>query len=100
MNKLSRRQLLKFSAAGAAGAMAAPYFIPSGVLAADGKRGANQRITVGAIGVGGRATLLLQQLPEDGQLVALCDCNVPRAEKFKADHKGNWPIAIRSLVEK
>ncbi len=92
MNKLSRRQLLKFSAAGAAGAMAAPYFIPSGVLAADGKRGANERITVGAIGVGGRATLLLQQLPEDGQLVALCDCNVPRAEKFKADHKGNWPI--------
>ena len=75
MRKLSRRQLLKFGAAGAAGAMAAPYFIPSGVLAADGKPGANERVAVGAIGVGGRATLLLQQLPEDGQLVALCDCN-------------------------
>ena len=92
MSKLSRRRLLKLGAAGAAGAMAAPYFIPTGVLAADGKPGANERVAVGAIGVGGRATLLLQQLPEDGQLIALCDCNVPRAEKFKADHKGNWPI--------
>ena len=68
MSKLSRRQLLKLGAAGAAGAMAAPYFIPSGVLAADGKPGANERVAVGAIGVGGRATLLLQQLPEDGQI--------------------------------
>ena len=71
--------------------MAAPYFIPSGVLAADGKPGPTTRHR--------RrdrrrrsCTLLLQQLPEDGQLVALCDCNVPRAEKFKADHQGDWPI--------
>ena len=58
MTRLSRRQLLKVGAAGAAGAMAVPYFIPSGVLAADGKPAANERITVGAIGVGGRASLL------------------------------------------
>src|SRR5574340_913963 len=91
MSRLSRRELLK-SAAAAAGAIAVPYYIPRGVLAADGKPGANGRVTIGAIGVGGRATLLLEQLPEDGQIVALCDCIVPRAEKFKADHKGNWPI--------
>jgi hypothetical protein len=48
MKELSRRQLLKAGAAGAAGAMAAPYFIPSGVLAAEDKPGANERITVGA----------------------------------------------------
>jgi len=60
MSKLSRRQLLKCGAAGAAGAIAAPYFISSGVLAAGGKPGANERIAVGAIGVGHRATLLLQ----------------------------------------
>ena len=72
--------------------MAAPYFVPSSVFAADGKPGANDRITIGAIGVGGRASLLLKQLPEAGQIVALCDCNLPRAEKFKARHKGNWPV--------
>ena len=64
MSEFSRRQLLKYGAVGAAGVIAAPYFIPSGVLAADGKPGANERITIGAIGVGGRATLLLDQLPE------------------------------------
>ncbi len=89
---LSRRHLLKLAAAGAAGAFAAPYFIPSGVLAAGGRPGANERVTVGAIGVGGRATLLLNQLPEAAEIVALCDCNLPRAEKFKADHKGSWPV--------
>ncbi len=47
---------------------------------------------MGAIGVGGRATLLLQQLPESAQIVALSDCNLPRAEGFKSKHKGNWPI--------
>jgi len=87
-----RRDFIKLAAAGTAGAIAAPYFIPSGVLAADGKPGANERITVGAIGVGGRATLLLEQLPESARIVALCDCNLPRAEKFKADHKGSWPV--------
>ena len=54
--------------------------------------GANENITIGAIGVGGRATLLLDQLPEDGQIVALCDCNLPRAEAFKSKRKGDWPV--------
>ena len=92
MNRLSRRQLLKIGAAGTAGAMATPYFIPSSVLAADDKPGANDRITIGAIGVGRRATLLLEQLPPAAQIVALCDCNLPRAEGFKAKKKGNRPV--------
>ena len=92
MDTFSRRQFLKSGIAGAAVASAVPYFVPRGVLAADGKPGANDRVAVAAIGVGGRATLLLQQLPEDGRIIALCDCNVSRAEKFKADHKGQWPI--------
>jgi predicted dehydrogenase len=92
MNSLSRRQLLRYGVAGAAGAIAAPYFIPSGVLAADGKPGANERITIGAIGVGGRAGLLLDQLPKNAQIVALCDCNLPRAESFKVSRKDTWPI--------
>jgi predicted dehydrogenase len=92
MNRLSRRQWLKCGATGAFGAVAAPSLIPSGVLAADGKPGANQRTTIGAIGVGGRASLLLDQLPEAGQIVALCDCNLPRAEAYKASRKGDWPV--------
>ncbi len=92
MSRLSRREWLKYSAAGAAGAMAAPYFIPSGVLAADGRPGANERIAVGAIGVGYRATLLLDQLPEDARIVALCDCNLSRAVAFREKKQGCWPV--------
>lgn len=91
--KLGRREFLKRAGGSvAAVGMAAPWFVPRHVLAAPGRPGANERITVGAIGVGGRASLLLQQLPESAQIVALCDCNLPRAEKFKASAQANWPV--------
>lgn len=92
MSPLSRRQWLKRTAAAAATGLAVPYFVPRGVLASEGRPGANDRVTVGCIGVGGRATLLLNQLPEGAQIVALCDCNLPRAEKYKAEHQGDWPV--------
>jgi len=92
MDNLSRRQWLRRAAGTAVGGFAAPYLIPAGVLAADDRPGANGRVTIGAIAVGGRATLLLNQLPAGAQIVALCDCNLPRAEKYKADKQGDWPI--------
>ena len=57
-----------------------------------GQIGPNDQIRVGAIGVGGRASLLLQQLPESAKIVALCDCQLPRAEAFKAKAKESWPV--------
>lgn len=92
IRSLSRRQFLGAGAALSASALGAPLFIPRDVLSAPDKPGANDRIRVGAIGVGGRATLLLQQLPEAAEIVALCDCNLPRAEAFKAKAKGDWPV--------
>ena len=89
MSRLSRRQLLQ---CGAAAAVAAPWFIPSGILAANGQPGPNDRIGVGGIGVGGRARMLLDQLPKDGRLVALSDCRVAAAEQYKSHKKGDWPI--------
>lgn len=88
----SRRGFLRTVASTAATAFAAPLIVPRHVLAAPGKPGANDRITVGAIGVGGRASLLLQQLPESAEIVALADCNLPRAEAFKAKAQKNWPV--------
>jgi predicted dehydrogenase len=85
---VARRQFVKQLLA--AGTL--PTLIPRHVLGGGGKPGANQRITVAAIGVGHRCSLLLEQLPDDAQLVALCDCNQPRAEDFKKKHNGQWPI--------
>ncbi|REK19477.1 MAG: gfo/Idh/MocA family oxidoreductase [Planctomycetota bacterium] len=76
----------------ATGAMGAPMFIPRTALAAPGKPGANERIRVGAIGVGGRGKLLLEQLPDGAEIVALSDCNLPRAEAFKASQQADWPV--------
>ncbi|MEX0977985.1 MAG: Gfo/Idh/MocA family oxidoreductase [Pirellulales bacterium] len=96
----SRRRFLGTTAGTLAAG--APLFISRRALAAPGKPGANERITVGAIGVGGRAALLLQQLPESAQIVALADCNLPRAEAFKAKMKGNWPVVqdYRKLLDR
>jgi predicted dehydrogenase len=85
---MSRRDLLAKAAIG----FSAPLFIPRAVLGGGGMPGANEQIGVGCIGVGGRASLLLNQLPEDGRIVALCDCNVPRAEAYRASREANWPI--------
>jgi predicted dehydrogenase len=99
--RTSRREFLGTATAALAASSAAPWAARS-ALAAPSKIGPNDKITVGAIGVGGRASLLLQQLPESAQIVALCDCNVPRAEAFKAKTNGNWPVEAdyRKLLDR
>jgi predicted dehydrogenase len=86
---VSRRRFLgATSAALAASAVGSPLAVSRQALAAP----ASNRIRVGAIGVGGRASLLLEQLPETAEIVALSDCNLPRAEAFKAKKNGTWPV--------
>ena len=69
-NQLNRRKFLKASATIAAG-MAVPYVIPSGVLAEPGREGANDRVNVGFIGIGGRGS---GHLHNEKQLAAaVCD---------------------------
>ncbi len=85
----TRRRFLRYGAGLAAGACAAPVFIAPGVLAAPG---ANDRVTVGFIGTGGRGQQLMRQLPDDAQIAALCDCFVTRSQEAKARHKADWDI--------
>ncbi len=77
--RMPRRRFLKRSAALAGAAVAAPYVLPSGVLAAPGRPGANGRIGIAFIGTGRRANQMLgdlknlPSLPGEVQLVALSD---------------------------
>jgi len=57
-----------------------------------GETAASNRIRVGAIGVGNRARLLLDQLPEGAEIVALSDCSLPKAEAYKAERGGSWAV--------
>jgi len=70
----------------------APMIVGRHVIAGSGQTPPSERIRVGAIGVGGRGSLLLQQLPESAELVALCDCNESRAIAYRNQAKGDWPI--------
>lgn len=63
---MSRRGFL-----GRAALATAPMILPSGVLAQQGRPGANERIVTGHIGLGGRGTRLLRALNQHA--AALCD---------------------------
>ncbi len=97
-----RREFLIQAATASAvvGSMTTPLLLPR--LAQAKQTPASERVRVGAIGVGGRGTLLLQQLPESAELVAISDCNVSKAEEFKAKAKGNWPVYqdYRKILER
>ena len=88
--RISRRRFFRHTAASALASVAAPYVIPSGVLAAPGRPGANERVIVGFIGTGGRARQLMDQMPESGQIVAISDCYIKRMEETLAQKKANW----------
>ncbi|NLX22791.1 MAG: Gfo/Idh/MocA family oxidoreductase [Phycisphaerae bacterium] len=80
---MKRRDFLKQSAAAAAAGMTFPYFVPSRVLAAPGRKGANDKIIVGFVGTGGRARHLMvhEKLDDNGKIVAVADCFLPRIEE-------------------
>jgi predicted dehydrogenase len=64
-------------------------------------RGANGRIRVGVIGVGNRSGLLIDQLPDDAEIVAVADCFRKRSEDAAAKRKASWRIYddYRQLLE-
>lgn len=91
-NTFNRRRLLITGTTALAGSIALPTLIPRAVLAEGNRPGANERIIVGAIGCGFRARLLMDQLPEAAQLVALADCNIEQAFNFRKERKAKWDI--------
>ena len=74
--KPTRRKFLKRAATAAAATVAVPQFITSNALGAPGVAPANDRVTVGFIGLGGHGIgrNLQMFLPQpDARIVALCD---------------------------
>lgn len=54
--------------------------------------GANDRIRVGVIGVGNRSNLLIDQLPAQGEVVAVADCWTTRCKEAATKRDANWRI--------
>ncbi len=72
---ISRRITRRALVGGAAAAVAAPWLIPGSALGADGATPANDRINMGAIGVGGRGSGDMGGLMghEEVRMLAVCD---------------------------
>jgi predicted dehydrogenase len=77
-SSVPRRALLSLAAA--------PLFLPKRVF------GANDRIRIGVIGAGGRANLLMDQLPPGAEIVAVADCYPKRADEAVSRRKANWSV--------
>ena len=81
---LTRRTFFKHALTGTA-AVAAPLILPSGILAGQGRPGANDRIGVGVIGPGRQGGSLMSHYPRDGaELVAFADCYQVRLERAQS----------------
>lgn len=83
---VSRRDFLSAAAVG----VAAPYFIPSGVLAAEGRVGPNDKINIGVIGVNGQGSSNLNILlgEKDVAVTAVCDVDEGRLKRAVDRCKG------------
>jgi predicted dehydrogenase len=82
-----RRDFLKTAGIVAAGSMfGVPEFVPGRVFGEDGNGGANERLTLGLIGVGGRGSEHLRAMVERRKrgilnVAALCDVDEKRLER-------------------
>ena len=97
----SRRRFLKTSAALLSGV---PYFVPRHVLGFAGSPGANERIVVGVIGVGVRGKQLIRNiknLPGQGCVAAICDCDAGKVAETLQEHDADWKAYAdyRHLIE-
>jgi len=99
---LSRRELLTATAAGAV----APYLIPSGLLAAEGRPGPNDRIGVAGIGVGrqGGWKFLSAAKYDISRPVAVADVNLVRGRQIAAQADAGGSVQVyrdyRELLER
>jgi len=95
LEPFSRRRFLSKSAAFAAGGIALPYVIPSGVLARPDRAGANERLGIGWIGTGRRAHQMIgdlkgtRSLPGECQLVAVSDVWTKKCHEYLQSYEEN-----------
>ena len=99
---VSRRQFLRRGLLSGAAGIAMPYLLPSGVLAAAGRPGANDRIGIAGVGIGRQGSGVLAgalHCPES-RFVAIADVNLPRAEQIAKKYKGQACQDYRKVLER
>ncbi len=100
--KLSRRQFLGRGAALAAAGVAAPYLVPSGVLAAPGQAGPNDLIGIGGIGIGRQGSGVVQAAvaSKRARIVAIADINAKTAQAMAKRFSAQPLKEYRKLLQR
>jgi len=99
---VSRRQFLCRGGALAAAGAAVPYLIPSSVLAAPDRPGANDRIGIAGIGIGRQGSGIFAGAAgaKVSRAVAVADANIQRAQAMAAKLKIEAYQDYRKLLER
>ena len=97
----NRREFFRSTAAVAAGTVL-PYWFTGQNAEAQQSQSKNDRPHIGAIGVGGRGSVDLKDAAKFGDVVAVCDADLERAEKAKAAYGGKPNVYqdYRKLLER
>jgi predicted dehydrogenase len=101
-SRVSRRRFLQHGASLAAAGAAAPLFIPSGVLAAPGRPGANDMVGIAGVGIGRQGSGDLARALKDKRtrFIAIADVNLPRAEGLAKKHGGDAVKDYRKVLDR
>ncbi|HOV77119.1 MAG TPA: hypothetical protein PLS24_03775, partial [Sedimentisphaerales bacterium] len=91
---ITRRNLLRATAAAAFGAVGFPHVVGSTALGGSGAVAPSERITLGCIGTGPQGTSVMRNFlaQKDCRAVAICDLKAPVRETTKKlvdEHYGN-----------
>jgi len=98
--QIDRRSFLRTTTTLTAGAtLAWPYHFTSACAAAKSK---NDRPNIGAVGVGGRGSGILQQAAQFGDVIAVCDVDVRHVERARQRYEGKPDIYsdYRKMMER
>ena len=81
----NRREFFRSTAALAAAGAVVPYWLTGENVRADQAKSKNDRLRIGAIGVGGRGSGIASWAAKFGDVVAVCDADLGHAERAKND---------------
>ncbi len=101
-NKIARRSFLKQGLAAGMVSGIAPMILPSGVLAANGSPGANDRIVIGGIGVGAMGSGLIRHFTafDDIRVAAVADVDRPKRERIAAQINADAYRDYREMLDR
>lgn len=100
--KMARRSFLKGGLAAGVASVAAPMILPSGVLAANGRPGANDRIVIGAIGAGAMGSGIIRLLTayDDIRVAAVVDVDKGKREYVAGEIDATPYRDYREMLER